>query len=280
MKRLNSIQLFVAVLGFILTLNSCEKVIEVKVDDADQRVVIEAKLSNEIGGGVVKLTKTLPLNSTSDYELVSGAEVYITNLSTTNRIMLNETEQGIYKNETLEGEPGVAYKLEVITTDGQTFTAQDVMPLMTTLEDVSIEIENFAFFEPEDEGDNFYQVKPVFEDMEGVENFYQILVKQEDEGEDMDDIDIFKDLGFDGLTNTQSVYIDAFPGETIHVELQSITEASYDYLASLITNMDQSSGSPTNPETNIQGGALGYFKAYTKGGVIEVVAPEEETESE
>ena len=56
-------------------------------------------------------------------------------------------------------------------------------------------------------------------------------------------------------------------GDTITIELLSIDKAAYDYFHTLseILSSDQSPTSlaPQNPLTNLSGGALGYFAAYT-----------------
>ena len=56
-------------------------------------------------------------------------------------------------------------------------------------------------------------------------------------------------------------------GDTITVELLSIDRATYDYFNTLrdVLSSDRSptSLSPTNPNTNLSNGSLGYFSAYT-----------------
>jgi hypothetical protein len=53
-------------------------------------------------------------------------------------------------------------------------------------------------------------------------------------------------------------------GDCITIELQSIDAAVYKYWYSLGMDADVGqSSTPANPETNLSGGALGYFSAHT-----------------
>ncbi|MPM35185.1 hypothetical protein SDC9_81775 [bioreactor metagenome] len=54
------------------------------------------------------------------------------------------------------------------------------------------------------------------------------------------------------------------PGDTVTVEMQSISKAVYDYFYgfSLLNNVSQGS-SVVNPVTNVSGVKLGYFSAHT-----------------
>ncbi len=54
-------------------------------------------------------------------------------------------------------------------------------------------------------------------------------------------------------------------GDTIKVEMQNINPVVYKYCFSLSQSAtgETQSASPANPVSNIMGGALGYFSAYT-----------------
>lgn len=246
---------------------ACEKEIDVNVDNAEPKLVIEANLSNRAGDAKVLLTQSQNLNANTEIPKVSGAEVSIKDETTQEVFMLTETEEGVYQNPTLMGEEQKSYTLQVILPDGQTFTATDTMPVMVALDGVVVDEVDESFGTEEDEG--FYEIEPQFTDIANTENYYQLIVTRGDEI--LDEINIFKDLGFDGLPNTQKIYIDAYPGETIHFDLHNISAAAYTYLFGLNANLEQGSATPTNPESNIEGDALGYFKAYATGESVEIV---------
>lgn len=51
--------------------------------------------------------------------------------------------------------------------------------------------------------------------------------------------------------------------DTIRVEMQTIDRSIYDYFFSLEQTISQDAASPANPVSNIRGGALEYFSAYS-----------------
>jgi hypothetical protein len=53
-------------------------------------------------------------------------------------------------------------------------------------------------------------------------------------------------------------------GDVVTVEMQCLDKESYDYFYSLFSIGNNGPGAtPTNPVSNISGGELGYFSAYT-----------------
>jgi len=65
------------------------------------------------------------------------------------------------------------------------------------------------------------------------------------------------------------------PGDTITVEMQSISKAVFDYFYSFATSRGgPSSGSPANPISNLSGTRLGYFSAYGRHRLEVILTPE------
>jgi hypothetical protein len=59
---------------------------------------------------------------------------------------------------------------------------------------------------------------------------------------------------------------DVKKGDVITVEMQCLDKGSYEYFYSLFSIGNNGPGggaTPTNPVSNISGGALGYFSAFT-----------------
>ena len=52
-------------------------------------------------------------------------------------------------------------------------------------------------------------------------------------------------------------------GDLAIIQLESIDSAMYQYYYSLNQVTDQNSATPANPQSNIKGGALGYFTVHT-----------------
>ena len=60
-----------------LALSSCEKVIDVDLNEAEKKYVIEANLSDQAGSALVLLTQTRNFDESNDFPGVSGAVVTI-----------------------------------------------------------------------------------------------------------------------------------------------------------------------------------------------------------
>lgn len=239
---------------------SCEKVIEVKIRDADTKYVIEGEISDDPGVCKVKLTKTKKVNDNNQFPTVTGAVVKVSDNGT--EYILTETGPGVYETNRLNGTPGHLYQLSVAV-DNKLFTAACTMPQPVPIDTITIMRTPF--------GD--YDIALVFyTDPAGVNNGYRFI----EYVNRLKVPTIFWDN--DEFTDGQStvVYLDndsgdpADPrsinrGDTVMVELLSLDDPIYRFWSSLQIGGADGSGytaSPANPITNIQGGALGYFSAH------------------
>ena len=68
--------LFVLMITFAFT--SCEKVIDIPLNDSEKRYVIEGVLTNRQGDCAVRVSQTQNFNSSNDFGGVTGAVVSIT----------------------------------------------------------------------------------------------------------------------------------------------------------------------------------------------------------
>ncbi len=239
--------------------SSCEKVIDVKLDDADKKVVIEAALTNQAGGCVVKVSQTKNFSENNAFNGLSGASISIKGPN--GAVTLTETSPGVYKNAALQGEPGKQYDLTV-TLNGQTYTGTSVMPQPVLIDSMYIKTQKFF-----DEDETFSNV--VFNDPGGVRNYYR-LIQYVNGKKSKGNFNIDDDLSDGKLFNT-TLYFFADddkdkikPGDLVKVEMQCVDAAVYKYWFSLEQSSSGSSQSaaPSNPVTNLTGGALGYFSAH------------------
>ncbi len=260
-KNFTSKYIYLA-LGIILliSVSSCEKEIDIKVKGAQPKTVIEAIVSNQPGQSYVHLSKSQNLDDDSMAPIISDAIVTITDQNTQEQFILDYFAEGIYTHENLIGIPGNTYQLQVELSTGQVYTSLSTMPLEVVLDNVMYELADEAIQDDETE-DDLYKISPEFNDPAGIDNYYQIRVLRNEELDES--INVFKDLGFDGLPNTQEIYVDATPGDTLNIELQNLSLDAYTYMFGVFQNINQNTASPTNPISNIQGDALGYFKVYS-----------------
>jgi hypothetical protein len=245
----------------IFALTSCQKVIDVKLDDADKKLVIDAVLTNVEGGCVVKLSKTKTFNENNNFSGLSGAVVTIRDESGT-LTTLTETSTGVYTHPTLKGINGKTYQLQV-NAEGKSYTSSSTMPGLVPLDSIYLETQKFF-----DEEETFANV--IFQDPAGIKNFY--LFKQYVNGKRMGETFIMDDDLSDGKLFRSTLYLFADDdekiktGDVIVVEMQCIDKAVYKYWFSYDQSASGGGGgsaTPANPVSNISGDALGYFSAHT-----------------
>lgn len=246
---------------FMLAAASCEKVIDVKLDDADKKFVVDAVLTDQAGDCMVKLSQTKNFNEDNTFNGFSGAAVTIKDPEG-NITTLAETAPGVYTNTTLKGASGKAYELTV-TVAGNTFRSTSVMPDLVPLDSIYVKTQKFF-----DEDETFSSV--VFNDPGGVHNYYRFV--QLVNGERTKGNFIMDDDLSDGKLFNSTLYFftdkdedKIKPGDKITIEMQCIEAPVYKYWFSLDQSSSGSSQSaaPSNPVSNVSGGALGYFSAHT-----------------
>ncbi|HTI10492.1 MAG TPA: DUF4249 domain-containing protein [Puia sp.] len=242
----------------IMILMGCQKVINLDLKDDAGKYVIEGNITNLAGPYTVTISLTGKVSNDYVFNGVDHATVVVGD-NTGNSETLQEKTQGVYQTATLTGVEGRKYYLSVTLGDKH-FTATSVMPHQVPFDSLYIEQED-------NWGKIVKTVVPVFTDPFGKGNSYKF--NQTING-NLDKTLYYENDDFtDGKESTWSL-LRPDPDSTLHlndqvkVEMQCIDSAAYKYWYS----MDQSStgngnGLPSNPVTNIQGGALGYFSAHT-----------------
>ena len=243
---------------------SCEKVINVDLNQAGPQMVIEGNVTDQSGPYTVLLSRSGNYFEPSLYfPPVSNAFVVIAdNLG--NRDTLRETASGKYQSSTLQGTDGRTYTLAV-TVDGNGYTATSSMPPRVTIDSM------YAVQRREGDGDRGYDVYVLFKDPPGPGNYYRLNLRV-NVALAPDSIDgrryrLYSDKLTDGNEAAYRMRIrrTVTTGDTVTVDLLSIDKSAYDYYRTLndILTSDRSptSLSPANPNTNLSAG-LGYFSAY------------------
>jgi hypothetical protein len=246
------------IIAGLLLFTSCQKVIDLKVKDADKQYVIEGNVTNQPGPYTVTISQTTKFNASWQFQGVGGATVTIRDNAGNNET-LQETQSGIYRTTGLTGVEGRTYELH-ITVGSKTFTSTSTMPYHVNFDSLYVrELVNFT--------KTVKAAVPVFTDPIGQGNAYRF--NQYINGVLDKDLYYQNDDFTDGLMNTFAL-LQPDPDSTLHVndkveiDMQCIDKPIYKYWYSL----DQSSNGdgstiPSNPVTNILGGALGYFSAHT-----------------
>lgn len=255
MKRFAYTYLLLAFLLF-----SCKKTVVLPLNTVAPQIVIQGEVTDRPGPYSVNINQTTNFYADNIFPPVAGAVVRIAdNLGNTDS--LTETSPGVYTTHTLQGTPGNTYTLAVSVNNKQ-YNATSVMPQRVMLD--SVGFESTTGF-----GQERISAVAYFRDPAGVQNYYQF--KEYINGELFTkDAFVFDDRLSDGKYISNTLRMDSSylkPRDQIKLSMYCIDKNVYNYLFQL----QQSSGggafnttaSPANPESNISGGAYGYFSAHT-----------------
>ena len=247
-------------------LSSCQKVVSIDLNKANPQMVIEGIVTDQSAPDSVVLSKTGNYFEPSLYfPPVPNALVTISDDRGTVDT-LKEDNPGTYRSSAIVGIPGTSYMLTVAA-GGKVYNAVSTMPEKVTMD--SVYATPFRAFD----GDVGYYLYILFKDPPTPGNYYRVnlsinrpLPPDSITGERYH-------LFSDKLTNGNEVTLrmrtgrSVVTGDTLTVELLCIDQASYDYFRTLnnILTSDRAPTSlaPTNPNTNLTNGSLGYFSAYT-----------------
>jgi hypothetical protein len=256
-----SINLSAYALLFVI-LSSCEKVVDLDLRNDTGELVIEAGINDQPGVQTIRLSDNVPFSTTNTYPPVTGAVVNISD-NNGNNYVFTESAAGVYTTKAIAGISEQKYQLSVTTKDG-TFTASSTMPSVVKLDSITSRKDIFE----SDEDNRIISVH--YQDPAAVSNQYRfvvhindVLVKRVLVNDDQfsDGRNITFDLEFDDDDTKVS------PGDKVTVEMQCVDKPVFTYWYSLAAQQssDGPGGSvtPSNPPTNIQPKALGYFSAHT-----------------
>lgn len=242
---------------------SCEKVIEIPLNEADQRIVIEGQLYDLAGESFIKVSKTGSVYVDEGFEKVSGAQVVVSDdVGGVWNFIETPAGSGVYLDTSFIAQPNRVYDLN-ITSSGVNYTARS-----ETFADVELDSLNYilqvggGFGGQGDPNDTTYFTFYSFTDNASYNNYYRTIPFLE--GDPMTPY-LNDDKLFNGQTFTQPFFADQFrSGDTMTAFLISMDEANYKYYSSLESNQDGGpfSATPSNPVSNIEGDAIGFFGVY------------------
>ena len=237
--------------------SSCEKVISVDLNESEKKYVVEGEVSNlTTTPNTVKISQTKKFEEENTFEGVSGATVTIQE-NDGNTYTLAETSTGIYTTTAFTGKPGSAYKL-TISLNGTVFTATSKMPAQIVPLN-ALTVEDLTF------GDIVKTIHPDYQDPVGLGNSYRFI--EYANGKQVKHVFVQNDEVSDGLRITSPLLNmdgDLKTGDVVKVDMLCIDENIYKYWYSLDqAATGNSSVTPANPVSNINGGALGYFSAHS-----------------
>lgn len=249
---------------------SCEDIIDVELRDVEPILVIEGNV--RMGEAAeVRITKSINFSDPNVYPVIKDAVVTIED-NEGHREQLAYHESGKYRAATIKGVERRTYNLSV-KYEGVEYTATTTMPPHVELDSLSLWKFPFADFydpmvhfkDPEGEENQYYRFVISIngeypklrerlistEFMDGNEIHQPIFVRYEDEDDDDDDPIKQKDV--------------------LGIEMRCLDKGTFTFYETM-SNIEDALANPTS---NIKGGALGYFGAYSYT-YMEIVAEWEE----
>jgi hypothetical protein len=240
---------------------SCEKVIDLPLNEADQRIVVEAVGRNFEGESYVLLSRTGSVYDDNGFEKLSGAAVTVTDKDGV-EVTFEEDPlvAGRYLAPTFQTTPNNQYNLS-IAVDGQNLTATGKTLSAPVLDSLTY-IPQFGGFGGAS-ADTTFLLFYNFTDNGAEENYYRVRAWVN--GERDDNFYIGDDVLGNGQTTAAPLFATTIKSQdTVFVELLSMDEETYKYLFTLSSNLTQGafSATPANPVSNIEGDAIGVFSMY------------------
>ena len=256
---------YISIFALLFTFLSCEKVIDVNLETAEPRLVVEASINwyAATSGNEQRIR----LSTTTSYfspviPTVSGATVFITN-STNQVFPFTEVETaGTYKCNIFIPVVGENYTLTVIYL-GETYMSTE--KLMDTPSVTRVEQDNEGGILGDEK-----EVKFFFDDIENETNNY--LLKINDPYKVIPEYGVLEDRFFQN-NEMFGLYFseDLKEGDTLNFTLNGITRNYYNYMNILLAQTGTTSAGPFSTptstvrgnvvnQTNFNNFALGYFR--------------------
>ncbi|MBU3820633.1 DUF4249 domain-containing protein [Flavobacteriaceae bacterium XHP0103] len=269
MKTYINIIIFLFTLIFV----SCEDVIDVKVSEGKERLVIEASLDWEKGTSgneqTIKLSKSSPYFDNNTNNNVTGASVTVTDNDTSTTYIFNDENDGTYTISNFIPVIDHSYTLEVIY-DGETYTGKETMMSVTDINRITQSVEggfddellevNVYYSDPADE-DNFYLMRYMEEG-----DLFPVLEDMSDEFVNGNEIHDFWEKEDDEDINEKPFEA----GDNIAISLYGISQRYYNYMRLLIEQYDSGGDPFSSNAAQIKGNCInttneahypfGYFR--------------------
>jgi hypothetical protein len=239
---------------------SCQKVVNLKLDNAPPQLVIIGNLTDGAGPDTVKVLHSVNFYADNSFPAVSGAAVIIRD-NNGNKDSLTETLPGNYITHTLRGIPGNTYTLSVTLNDAA-YTASSTMPQPVNFDSISFTTSNRI---------RKSQITPVvnFQDPPGIANYYR-FDEHINGGLYTKNFFVFSDRLSDGRYISLNLRTDSTnlnSGDVLQVDMYCVDKNDYTYFfeqnKTTTTGAFNTDASPANPATNLSNGAFGYFSVHT-----------------
>jgi len=250
-------KIFILLPALILLFTSCEKVIDVDLNNASPQYVVEGELYEGTDTVEVQVARTTDYYGRAPQVAIEDAVVLLSD-NEGNSKNIPHVGNGRYELPNFTAVAGREYFLRVTTGD-RVFTASSVMPFPVKIDSVTKE------FKPVDFRKEGYEVAARFTDPGDQTNYYRMVYIINDTLQNTpDDLYLFNDKYNNGKPVKADLFRRFEKGDKIEFELRSMDERMFEFFTTLSEVLNNQNGpAPANPNSNIEGGALGYFGAFT-----------------
>ena len=252
----------------IMTLASCEDIIELDLENAEPKIVIDATVDATTQTALVILTKSNGFYDDINLDFVNDATVNLT-LADGSNVNLPMVQDGIYGTFGLNISEGDDLILTVIDVENNEYKATETVPhdiAIDSLQIIPTDNAGPGSSGPFGGGDvQYYQIFTHWQDVENEESFYRIRASVNDTLQ-TSLITLSDDINRNGDVFSQPVFQTFEEGDTVTIQLLSLDEGSFRYFSDLSNVQGQgfNSTTPYNPKSNFDNEALGYFSVFRK----------------
>ena len=242
----------------LITFASCQKSIDIDLNEANPVVVIEANYTAEDSTVRVLITETSNYFSGDEEPTIDNGVVTITNQAGVSE-QVPFISEGLYTLENYIPEYGTTYTMTVLA-NGVTYTATcDMLPL---IDQQSLLFDSIPPGPFSSEGG--YGVALVYQDPAAEGDFTSAHITRNGKRlKKLNDITLNNDQLTNGNLVIRPLFVKIFDlGDTVEVEMRTIDEKIHDYYQELISLTDPNSAAPSNPDYQWENRALGFFSAY------------------
>ena len=255
------------ILAAVVTLSSCEQIIDYDLEEGDRKLVVEGLITDQPGPYTVKLSETRGYLDQASNPGITGATVIVSDQFGVMDTLVS-VEPGVYQTTDLQGAVGNTYFLRV-EHQGKIYVAKSFMQPLNPIDSITYRYEDGAdtFDDPGYYAAFYFQEKP------GKGDNYRFMFYIN--GQRQDDITIINDEIYDGNYADADVGITLEQNETLSMEMYSVDKPGYDFWIGFQTLFYQGGSPfdvpPANAPSNISNGAIGYFGASAKRTASKVI---------
>ncbi|MDM1295912.1 DUF4249 domain-containing protein [Sphingobacterium sp. N143] len=245
--------------GLFSLLTACEEKIDLDLNAAASRVVIDAQLSDASAVQRIRISKSVAFDAAVGSSPITGASVIVKD-NQNHSFTFQYEKDGNYIHRNFKPVVGRTYSLNV-TVQKQQYSASSVMPAYVAVDSTRVLERNIA-------GKTYFFAALSFKDPIKTANYYLYTLSLN--GKPFRFASAQSDQFNNGLRvihYVSDLETELSPGDDIIVRRYCVDEKTYNYWSEY-QNTNLSNAVPGNPTSNISNNALGYFsvapvKAYT-----------------